>query len=91
MSEAFHSTRFGKRVWLMTNHAIEAMAKRRVTLDQVKTLVELGTYLDKGEGNGWIFHRFEERGDNLVCAAVVTGQAIIVKTVMMHRTERGSR
>jgi hypothetical protein len=58
MSEAFHSTRFGKRVWL-TNHAIEAMAKRRVTLDQVKTLVELGTYLDKGEGHGWIFHRFE--------------------------------
>jgi hypothetical protein len=90
MSEAFHSTRFGKRVWL-TNHAIESMAKRRVTLDQVKMLVESGTYLDKGEGNGWIFHRFEERGDNLVCAAVVTGQAIIVKTIMIHWTERGSR
>jgi hypothetical protein len=31
MSESFHSARFGKRVWL-TNHAIEAMAKRHVTL-----------------------------------------------------------
>jgi len=90
MSEVFQSTRFGKRVWL-TNHAIESMAKRRVTLDQVKTLVELGTYLDKGDGNGWIFHRFEERGGDLVCAAVVTGQAIIVKTIMIHWTERGSR
>jgi hypothetical protein len=90
MSEVFHSTRFGKRVWL-TNHAIESMAKRRVTLDQVKTLVELGTYLDKGEGNGWIFHRLEERGDNLVCAAVVNGQALIVKTIMIHWSERGAR
>ena len=49
------------------------------------------TYLHKGEGNGWIFHRFEERGDNLICAAVVTGKAIIVKTIMIHWTERGSR
>jgi hypothetical protein len=67
------------------------MAKRSVTLDQVKSLDERGTYLDKGEGNGRILHRFEERGDNLVCAAVVTGQAIIVKTIMIHWTERGSR
>jgi hypothetical protein len=59
------------------------MAERRVTLGQ--------TYLHKGEGNGWIFHRFEERGDNLICAAVVTGKAIIVKTIMIHWTERGSR
>ena len=90
MSEAFLSPRFGKRVWL-TNHAIESMAKRRVTLDQVKTLIELGTYVGKGEGHGWIYHRFQERGDNLVCAAVVTGQAIIVKTIMVRWTERDSR
>jgi hypothetical protein len=28
-------------------------------------------------GNCWIFHRFEGRGDNLVCAAVVAGQAFV--------------
>jgi hypothetical protein len=90
VSEAFLSPRFGRRVWL-TNHAIESMAKRHVTLDQAKTLIEQGTYLDKGEGHGWIYHRFEERGDNLVCAAVITGQAIIVKTIMFRWTERDAK
>jgi hypothetical protein len=83
MSEAFFSVRFGKRVWL-TNHAIESMAKRRVTLTEVKTLIEQGTFDAKSENQGWIFHRFEDREDNLICAAVVTSQALIIKTVMVN-------
>jgi len=40
MSERFYSERFQKYVWL-TNHAIEAMAKRRVTLPELKALLAL--------------------------------------------------
>jgi hypothetical protein len=43
MSETFDSPRFGKKVWL-TNHAIESMAKRKVTLAEVKRLIEEGQY-----------------------------------------------
>jgi hypothetical protein len=87
MSEVFESSRFGKKVWL-TNHAIESMAKRKVTLTEVKRLIEEGQYRAKEESHGWIFRHFESRQDNLICAAVVTEQAIIVKTVMVNWKER---
>lgn len=45
MSDAFHSARFGKNVWL-TNHVIESMAKRNVTLAEVKRLIEEGQYTE---------------------------------------------
>jgi hypothetical protein len=50
MSETFHSTRFDRPVWL-TNHAIEAMAKRHVMLTELKALIEEGRILEKGEGH----------------------------------------
>ena len=87
MSAKFQSNRFQKMVWL-TNHAIEAMAKRRVTLDEVKALIEQGNYLQKADDHGWISHHFEARNDNLICAAVVTAEAVIVKTVMVNWTVR---
>jgi hypothetical protein len=51
MSDAFHSARFGKKVWL-TNHAIESMAKRNVTLAEVKTLIEEGSYQIPAQSHG---------------------------------------
>ena len=63
------------------------MAKRRVTLDEVKTLIEQSTYLPKADNHGWISHRFDARNDNLICAAVVTGEALIVN-VMVNWTVR---
>jgi hypothetical protein len=87
MSESFNSARFGKRVWL-TNHAIESMAKRQVTLAEVKRLVEEGQYEVRAGSHGWIFHHFTSRSDNLVCAAVATDQAIIIKTIMVNWTRR---
>jgi hypothetical protein len=87
VSESFHSARFGKRVWL-TNHAIEAMAKRQITLAEVRMLIEQGSLLDKGHGHAWISHHFPARGDNLVCAAVVVGDAVIVKTIMVDWQQR---
>ncbi|MEA1053060.1 DUF4258 domain-containing protein, partial [Lamprobacter modestohalophilus] len=90
MSECFESHRFSRKVWL-TNHAIESMAKRSITLLEVKQLIEEGEYRAKSQADGWIFRHFESRSDNLVCAAVVTEQAIIVKTIMVDWTLRESR
>ena len=90
MSDSFESQRFGKTVWL-TNHAIESMAKRRVTLDEVQVLIEQGTLMQKSEGHGWISYRFPMRNDNLICAAIVEAQAVIIKTVMVNWRERGSQ
>jgi ribosomal protein L19E len=56
MSDIFDSARFGKKVWL-TNHAIESMAKRKVTLAEIKRLIEEGQYRAKEASHGWIFHR----------------------------------
>jgi len=64
------------------------MAKRGVTLAEVKRLIEEGEYRAKEASHGWIFHNFESRRDNLVCAAVATEQAIIVKTLMVNWKER---
>jgi hypothetical protein len=87
MSESFYSKRFGKNVWL-TNHAIEAMAKRSITLPEVKVLIELGDYKLVDMSYGWIYYDFPERGDNLVCAAVVEERALIIKTIMIDWHER---
>jgi hypothetical protein len=89
MSEAFHSNRFAKTVWL-TNHAIESMAKRRVALDEVQTLIEQGAFVQKSDGHGWIAYHFGARNDNLVCAAIVNDQSVIVKTVMVNWKQRGT-
>ncbi len=89
MTDLFHSPRFGKPV-LLTNHAIEAMAKRSVTLAEIKTLIAQGVYEIKEPPHGWIFHHFSDRTDNLVCAAVVDQQAIVIKTVMINWKQRGS-
>ena len=83
MSESFYSERFNKSVWL-TNHAIEAMAKRNITLPEVKILIESGDYRENKGPHGWIYYDFPERIDNLVCAAVVKDSAIIIKTIMIR-------
>jgi len=83
MSGSFHSEKLGKKVWL-TNHAIEAMAKRNITMPEVKKLVELGECREMACQHGWIYYEFPERDDNLMCAAVVNEEAIIIKTLMIR-------
>ena len=83
MGNSFESVRFSKKVWL-TNHAIESMSKRNVTLKEVKSLIESGKYTVDDNLHGWIYYNFPERNDNLVCAAVVNDKSIIVKTIMIN-------
>ncbi|MBF0264605.1 MAG: DUF4258 domain-containing protein [Gammaproteobacteria bacterium] len=83
MNEYFFSKRFEKKVWL-TNHAIESMNKRGVTLFEVKTLFEKGLYKETETEHGWIHYQFNYRDDNLVCAAITNKDAIIIKTIMIN-------
>ena len=55
----------------LTNHAIESMSKRNITLQEVKKLIEVGDYKEIGNKHGWIYYKFPNRKDNLVCAAVL--------------------
>ncbi|MBN4079175.1 DUF4258 domain-containing protein [Beggiatoa alba] len=83
MSESFYSERFKKNVWL-TNHAIESMAKRRITLPEVKKLIESGEYRRLKGPRCWIYYDFPERDDNLLYAAIVDEKSINTKTIMVQ-------
>ncbi|MBB1089715.1 DUF4258 domain-containing protein [Rhodopseudomonas palustris] len=74
----------------MTDHAIEAMYKRHVTVAEIITLIENGDYFEKDKQHGWIFYYFPARSDNNVCAAIVIGQAIVIKTIMVNWTKRSN-
>jgi len=77
-------------VWL-TNHAIEAVAKRNIKLEEVKHLIESGDYKKSKEKQGWIYFDFPERDDNLICAAIINENAIIIKTIMVNWTLKGEQ
>ena len=47
-------------------------------------LIERGEYEKKVGNHGWIYYNFPDRDDNLVCAAIVNEQAIIIKTIMIR-------
>jgi len=64
------------------------MAKRHIILEEIKELIEKGEYQIKEGPHGWIFHHFPKRSDNLVCAAIVNEESIIIKTVMIDWRER---
>ena len=87
MGESFYSNRFNKKVWL-TNHAIESMVTRKITLIELKVLIEDGEFLTTKDDHGWIFLQFDNRNDNLVCAAIVNKESIIIKTVMVRWQKR---
>lgn len=60
------------------------MAKRSISEEMLIDLIETGRMLYKSDADAWIFKQYPERSDNLICAAVVLAQAVIVKTVMVN-------
>jgi hypothetical protein len=76
------SQRFQKNVRL-THHVRARMDKRDISIELLLDLIETGDIRHKSETDLWIYKRYTERADNMVCAAVVVGQAVIVKTVMV--------
>ncbi|WP_089727590.1 DUF4258 domain-containing protein [Candidatus Thiosymbion oneisti] len=83
----WESHRFGKRIHL-TYHALRRMEERRISLDMVQDLIEKGTLIHKDEKYCWIFKSYSHRDDNLVCAAVIRGSAVVIKTLMTHWQEQ---
>jgi len=77
------SQRFGLPVHV-TRHAAERMAERYINQDQLLNLLEHGTIRSKDEFRMWIAKAFPGRDDNLVCAAVIIEDRLVVKTVMHH-------
>ena len=60
------------------------MEERSVSESLLLDLLETGTIKEKTTSDLWIYKAYPERPDNLVCTAVVKGQAIIVKTAMIN-------
>ncbi|MCK2046334.1 DUF4258 domain-containing protein [Chromohalobacter salexigens] len=75
--------RFGLDVYV-TRHARERMAQRGMTEVLLSELLETGQMRYKDDTRLWIAKAMEGRNDNLVCAAVVLEDRLVVKTVMHH-------
>lgn len=78
-----HSTRFGLPV-VLTEHARLRMAKRAISEALLLDIIDTGTARDAGRGHYWLYMEVLGRSDNLLCAAVVMDNAVVVKTVMHH-------
>jgi predicted transcriptional regulator len=77
------SQRFGRPI-VLTRHAVARMGERGVDDEMIVKLIEQGDIKDKDSRRKWIYMAFPERADNLVCAAVVLEEAVVVKTVMVR-------
>ncbi|SDO94716.1 protein of unknown function [Halomonas shengliensis] len=75
--------RFGLPVHV-TRHAAERKTERGISLDQLLELLEHGTVRYKDDIRMWVAKAFTGRDDNLVCAAVIIEDRLVVKTVMHH-------
>ncbi len=68
----------------VTRHAAARMRERRVSDGELLAVLEHGTIRRKDDRRLWVYHEQEGRDDNLVCAAVVLKDALVVKTVMIR-------
>lgn len=84
-SEKWISKRFERPVKL-TFHARERMKERKINQELLGDLIETGTATYKDERRLWLSKAYTNRDDNLICAAVVLEDNLVVKTVM-HRWE----
>ena len=69
---------------LISTHARHSMSIRNVDDEALQHLVEHGAIKRKDARRMWIYMKFDDRDDNLVCAAVVEEHAMIVKTIMIN-------
>ncbi|MGM0692285.1 MAG: DUF4258 domain-containing protein [Pseudomonadota bacterium] len=78
-----HCNRFELDVQI-TRHARERMAERRIDESELLALLENGVTRYKDEVRLWIAKEYPGRKDNLVCAAVILDDKLVIKTVMHH-------
>lgn len=78
-----NSKKFGLQIQI-TYHAHKRMTERRISEDLLKEIIETGQTRYKDESRLWIYKHIEGRDDNLICAAVVLEDKLVVKTIMHH-------
>ncbi len=78
VSQRFH------RPIKITRHAKERMAERGISEALLLDLIETGKAKHKDDTRLWLFKHYPECDDNLICAAAVLEDCIIIKTVMHH-------
>lgn len=77
------SLRFDREI-IITSHAQARMQERELSAEQVLDVIESGVVRQKDGRRMWIFKTMESRRDNLICAAVVMDDRLVVKTVMVN-------
>jgi hypothetical protein len=82
-----HSARFGKAV-VITDHARARMAERGIDETMLSDLIETGDLKRIDDQHLFVHKHFAARHDNLVCAAAVEEEFLVIKTVMVNWTLR---
>jgi hypothetical protein len=77
------SVRFDREVQI-TDHARERMVERSIDETRLLDLIETGETKYKDDVRLWIFKSYQDRDDNLICAAAVVESALVIKTIMHH-------
>ena len=77
------SKRFSKPV-VLTYHAAEQMAERQIDEETLADLIESGDVKYKDEQHLWIYKSYPARQDNMICAAAIERNNLIIKTVMIN-------
>jgi translation elongation factor EF-Tu-like GTPase len=77
------STRFSRPV-IVTRHAQQRMQERDIPAELLLHVIDTGHIRYSDEARLWAWLEVPGRHDNLLCAALVLEQAVVVKTVMHH-------
>lgn len=77
------SKRFNKPV-ILTHHATEQMVERQIDDATLLDLIESGEVRYKDEEHLWIYKAYKNRQDNMICAAAIERNNLIIKTVMIN-------
>jgi hypothetical protein len=78
-----YSYRFTRPI-KVTQHAHQRMEERAVSEALLLDLIETGDVRHKDESRIRLARYYEDRADNLICAAAVLEQNIVIKTLMHH-------
>jgi hypothetical protein len=77
------SKRFQREV-VVTTHAARRMLERDIEPALLLRMLDDGGLRYEDEHRLWAWLAVPERNDNLLCAALVLDNAVVVKTVMHH-------
>lgn len=77
------SVRFAREV-IVTRHARDRMQQRSISESLLLTVIDEGALRYRDAAHLWAWLDAPGRADNLICAALLVDDAVVVKTVMHH-------